>query len=223
MFCGYPSNDIIEFIKSHKNLPYDSEVEYLESTGTQWIGTGISADQDILLECTGRWTDVSTTVVRYAVNAAASGRINFGWMLNRTGSGFGLAAVTNSPTVADADTEWHSVSVCSTEESPCYEFDGEKSSLTPQSSVSLLGIIKLFGNGTNNASIRISYVKISRPSTDLTLLDLIPVRFTNQLGEPEGAMYDRLGVGGMNPDGSPRNDGLYRNQGTGSFLLGDDV
>jgi len=29
-----------------------------------------------------------------------------------------------------------------------------------------------------------------------------------------------LGTGGMNPDGSPRTDGLYRNRGTGSFVIG---
>ena len=38
----------------------------------------------------------------------------------------------------------------------------------------------------------------------------------------EGAMYDRLGTGGMNPDGSPRTDGLYRNRGTGAFTIGSD-
>ena len=45
MFCGYPSNDIIEFIKSHRKLPYDAEVEYLESTGTQYIDTGLPISQ----------------------------------------------------------------------------------------------------------------------------------------------------------------------------------
>jgi hypothetical protein len=36
-------------------------------------------------------------------------------------------------------------------------------------------------------------------------------------------MYDRRGIGGMNPDGSPRTDGLYRNAGTGAFVIGPDV
>ena len=30
-----------------KRLPYDAEVEYLESTGTQWIDTGIVAADDV--------------------------------------------------------------------------------------------------------------------------------------------------------------------------------
>jgi hypothetical protein len=36
-------------------------------------------------------------------------------------------------------------------------------------------------------------------------------------------MYDRANpTVGMNPDGSPRTDGLYRNQGTGAFIIGPD-
>jgi hypothetical protein len=54
--------------------------------------------------------------------------------------------------------------------------------------------------------------------------DFIPVRFTNELGVSEGAMFDRANpTVGMNPDGSPRTDGLYRNRGTGVFSWGDDL
>jgi hypothetical protein len=53
--------------------------------------------------------------------------------------------------------------------------------------------------------------------------DFIPVRFTNELGQSEGAMYDRANpTVGMNPDGSARTDGLYRNRGTGIFVIGPD-
>lgn len=55
-----------------------------------------------------------------------------------------------------------------------------------------------------------------------TNCDFIAVRFTNENGVSEGAMYDRRGIGGMNPDGSPRYDGLYRNRGTGAFVIGPD-
>ena len=53
---------------------------------------------------------------------------------------------------------------------------------------------------------------------------LVPVRFTNELGQTEGAMYDRANpTVGMNPDGSARTDGLYRNRGTGAFVIGSDA
>jgi hypothetical protein len=54
--------------------------------------------------------------------------------------------------------------------------------------------------------------------------DMIPVRFTSEQGVSEGAMYDRANpTVGMNPDGSPRTDGLYRNRGTDAFLYGNDI
>ena len=37
---------------SGKALPYDAEVEYLESTGTQWINTGIIADENTRVKAT---------------------------------------------------------------------------------------------------------------------------------------------------------------------------
>ena len=43
--------------------------------------------------------------------------------------------------------------------------------------------------------------------------DFIPVRFTNELGQSEGAMYDRVS-GELEP---------FRNKGTGAFLWGPDA
>ena len=40
--------------------------------------------------------------------------------------------------------------------------------------------------------------------------DLIPVRFTNENGQSEGAMYDKV------------TKQLFRNKGTGSFVIGPD-
>ena len=46
---------------------------------------------------------------------------------------------------------------------------------------------------------------------DSMVTDMIPVRFTNELGQSEGAMYDR--VSGQ----------LFRNSGTGAFGFGTDI
>ena len=59
-------------------------------------------------------------------------------------------------------------------------------------------------------------------SNSEVILDAVSVRFTNENGVTEGALYDRRGVGGMNRDGTPRNDGMYLNQGTGAFIVGPD-
>ena len=43
------------------------------------------------------------------------------------------------------------------------------------------------------------------------ILDLIPVRFTNEFGNQEGAMYDQI------------SGKIFRNQGSGSFAIGPDA
>lgn len=69
---------------------------------------------------------------------------------------------------------------------------------------------------------RVYFIRIY--NFDDLIYDFIPVRFTNELGQSEGAMYDRANpTVGMNPDGSARTDGLYRNQGTGAFGYGNDL
>jgi hypothetical protein len=52
---------------------------------------------------------------------------------------------------------------------------------------------------------------------DVLVRDFIPVRVGTT-----GAIYDKRGVGGMNPDGTARNDGMYFNRGTGNFGYGND-
>ena len=73
----------------------------------------------------------------------------------------------------------------------------------------------IFAYSKNNSPYRISHARFySFKCTDTELeadvRDFIPVRFTNELGQSEGAMYDR--VSGQ----------LFRNAGTGSFVIGPD-
>lgn len=49
MFLGSPPLKIKEWMKLNA-VPYDAEVEYLESTGTQWIDTGIVAQNGLTVE-----------------------------------------------------------------------------------------------------------------------------------------------------------------------------
>lgn len=51
--------------------------------------------------------------------------------------------------------------------------------------------------------------------------DFIPVR-VGAGANAVGCLYDRRGVGGMNSDGTARNDGLYYNSGTGALVIGPD-
>lgn len=53
-------------------------------------------------------------------------------------------------------------------------------------------------------------VKFSITRNGIVITDLVPVRFTNDNGENEGAMYDRV------------SGHLFRNSGTGAFIVGPD-
>lgn len=63
----------------------------------------------------------------------------------------------------------------------------------------------------NNTKFKgnIYYFKIQKSGK--LIINLIPVRFTNELGQTEGAMFDKV------------TGKLFRNQGTGSFVIGPDV
>ena len=40
--------------------PYDAEVEYLETTGTQWVDTGVNPGGATEYEIEGEWADFGT-------------------------------------------------------------------------------------------------------------------------------------------------------------------
>lgn len=84
------------------------------------------------------------------------------------------------------------------------------------------GNIAIGKRGAAEADTNTKYYYVSIIVDGKLVRDLIPVRFTNNRGESEGAMYNRLGVGGMNYDGTLRHDGLYINRGNGAFIIGPD-
>lgn len=65
--------------------------------------------------------------------------------------------------------------------------------------------IRLFGNLSQQISQFTLY-----DLNGAALIDLIPVRFMNETGQQEGAMYDKV------------SKQLFRNKGTGSFIIGPD-
>ena len=188
------------------NLPYDAEIEYLQSTGTQWIDTGIVPDAT-----TGFEAEVvcSNNTDSYFIGLRNNSS-NTRWGAGHSSGGFywcygsyqtsgrltGLSAniklnylndkkfiATNGSTVAD-------VSLPSLSFTPAYN-------------------IRLFGSAGTVASYskwsgKIYYVKITQGSE--LVMDLIPVR----VGQV-GYMYDKV---------SGR---LFGNSGTGNFTLGPDV
>jgi hypothetical protein len=194
-------------------LPYDAEVEYLASTGTQYIDTGFRLMLSDVVECKAsignrnRILGVIEGTKRF--NITGGGNDTFAYY---PGSGYlGRTATSlNQPyvfTLGDGS----------------FAIDGTVTGTTTYADFTFTTSCVIFarniGTGVNDFfQGSIFYFTIRRGGKIVT--NLIPVRFTNELGRSEGAMYDRANpTVGMNRDGTPRTDGLYLNRGKGSFVL----
>lgn len=201
-------------------LPYDAEVEYLESTGTQLINTGI-APNSATTRIAGRiylGTGSGSVAVfgsRVAYNNKAY--LLFGYMSDPTYNyklrfdfgntnkhsaslGVGWWNIDISGNILTVSNETYSQSVVADLASasntvPMFLFSVSTSGSPWAAPV---------GNG-----IRCSQFSIWE--SNVLVRDFIPVRFTNELGVSEGAMYDR--VSGQ----------LFGNAGTGAFTIGPDI
>ena len=204
-------------------LPYDAEVEYLESTGTQWIDTGIHGRDGLQVRTRAMpivgyvyGTNLSKTYLVFRLSADAQHLSGGAWSPSVNFTDFPVSSGAIHEILADTTSGNKSVAIDGTTVRSWTSTSTAVSTLT-------LGLFAYHNSSmleSHYGQSRIYSFSVHDTSTGQLLLDLIPVRFTNEQGQSEGAMYDRLGVGGMNPDGSPRTDGLYRNRGTGAFIIG---
>ena len=194
-----------------KRLPYDAEVEYLESTGTQWIDTGIvptdSTGFQVLSRCLGTGVDnnyrligVQDGSVRclFSTQTVGSNNTFFGWNspVGRLGLFYNvdvlasLNFLNNRSAILNGQTKASNLSTLGTITLRMYLFGNNSQA----------------GNMSNNFIGRVYSAKISENST--LVRDFIPVRKGTV-----GYMYDRV-TGLMKPFG---------NAGTGDFVVGPDV
>lgn len=187
------------------------EVEYLESTGTQWIDTGIypgnTTQTDISFMLRG-----NTASTSYDCVAACEGNSVFYWISARNGSTKDRYLLnTKSDSAPSVVTRTlnvrHNVSFNVVSNKAIV--DGVTYSLgsvtnTCSMTLTLWGE-HLFSHVSYMSIARIYSVAITDRSTGTVLRDMIPVRVGNV-----GYMYDR--VSGQ----------LFGNGGTGSFVLGPD-
>jgi len=177
-----------------RGLPYDAEVEYLESTGTQWIDTGVeSTNVDTIFEAT------------FAMRNIPSGNSFFGADSILTGAQSGKIALTQ--VAMNANTFYTTKLVYTVGSNRLVYVDGELAATA--SNYHVVYPIKLFalGAGGSDASIGsflISHVEIWLDG--VLVRDMIPVRKGGV-----GYMYDRV------------SKQLFGNQGTDDFVIGPDV
>ena len=197
-----------------KRLPYDAEIEYLESTGTQWIDTGVILDS------------MSSVLLDYQLTATAQSRaglfgglVQTGLTIFRFGSlissssdrrlecGYGTGNVYYQ--YAAQDLSRHVIEQRTNE----YYVDGVLTYSFPAAT---------FSANTSAPLLNFTYVNYVAAKArcfssrwwqgGVLVRDFIPVRVGSV-----GYLYDRA-----NPTGGPLGNGLYGNAGTGAFVVGPD-
>lgn len=202
-------------------LPYDAEVEYLQCTGTQYIDTGVHGRDDLDIVTNVFLPASASEVIGMNPIFGCAGRTTayqIGVRHNSTAFASGLNTKFQSSANSAVFGEWVELELDTTSGAKHFYVNGiAKRSINNSndevstSTIYLFGFSALDGTasfGQGNFSIRGFTVK--DVVTNKTLIDLIPVRFTNELGQSEGAMYDRA------------SGQLFRNAGTGAFTIGPD-
>ena len=194
-------------------LPYDAEVEYIDSVVPAYIDTGIPIDSsDITIICDAAFlSDAGALSSMLGTDGdyfclirlyESSGKIEMWWR--------GWKAYL--PSDASDLFRRHSFKFASSGETFVdgteigYAWGHFNGRTNPTIKISAYNA----GNTTRQGQCRYWGFKILG-SDEHTVMDMIPVRFTNGLGVSEGAMYDRV------------SRKLFRNAGTGAFVTGPDV
>lgn len=199
LFTNIGSGSFILGPDKGTSIPY-TQVEYLQSSGTQYINLGIKPKSDELIEIKFQYVGVQSTMVIGCRTSSSAGKFVVGSGTSGTKIYAALGSASNA-NLLNFDQNVHSV-VVNTSGGFAFVDDGSKTNVGSFSSNNLN--IYLFAanqNGTVSyqATARIMEVKIG------TRMWLVPVR-----DGQTGYMYDKI------------NRTLYGNVGTGNFILGAD-
>ena len=229
-------------LTSGKRLPYDAEVEYLESTGTQWIDTGTSMkygdDFELNFEIT-KLMSANGYAGGYVLASVApngwSRSYVLGWYPKNSVQHFLFcfyydeSSYQKFPTPV-ANLEY--IVSCHAERGNMTMTVNGVQYTDTANNTEVSGQLAMFARATQVANGKITAVNaqsnvkirsIKHYRSGALINDFAPVRFTNELGQTEGAMFDRANPNiGRGRNGEPRTDGLYLNRGTGSFTIGPD-
>ena len=204
-------------LKSTIELPYAEELEYLESSGAQYINTGVLVNPDYSIEVTFVMTQTKTTWdTLFGTRNSSQARFTARWANTATGK-LGVHrskakttayeyyddANATKPKVTDT---WHTIKLAKRE----YSFDGalRKTFSATTSTTAFSYPIYLFaldnaGSPADYGYFRIKSARMWNSSNEL-IRDYIPVIDK----EGKAAMYDKV------------NGVFYYNKGSGSFKVG---
>ena len=202
--AGVASGAIVRSLESGKKIGRVSKegggvsaVEYLESTGTQYINTGINPQSSTTwstdIVCLPKSGVTYMSLIGYSYNTLGIQSVG---ITQSKWSQTSLVVDYANPTLVHADQNGQI-------------FNG----IQGNSNNIGKGLLYLF----NRANVLTQYPWAGKIYSakiwieSILVRDFKPVHFTNELGQSEGAMYDR--VSGQ----------FFRNQGTGAFIIGPDV
>ena len=191
-------------------LPYDAEVEYLESSGTQWIDTGIVRNLSTKIRYITTimpMTASSTTNGPRALYVGTQGYFYFGYINGMLQAGQSGAGSTGIPI---SFNQFYNIDV--TFDPILKQMNIECNGITKQysnftySNVPTNATVWLFRINNDTVCVGASRFKATKIyKNDILVMDFIPVRVGTI-----GYMYDK--VSGQ----------LFGNAGTGDFILGPD-
>ena len=192
------------YTEEQSEVLFDAEVEYLESTGTQYIDTGFTFSDGYSFSF--KFRPINSPFIAYGANSnghecfiRSDGVYYWGGQRGSFGE-----------SISDVDSEINGSFDSGTAVLERNGVSAIFSGRTPNDKeVYLFAILNITIPPIDKIKQRIYYHSITSIANGL-VQDLIPVRFTNSHGMSEGAMYDR--VTGQ----------LFRNLGTGSFIIGPD-
>ena len=200
------------FLMSGARLSYDAEVEYLESTGTQYIDTGVSSSSAVGIEVDCSDVRTNTWICggrrAYVVDALGYFRLPGGNLRVCFGTQqierpFGMArhvlALRDASYYVDGTLVFSFVPETFVSDQPIYLCNLNIGGGQP-SNIGMMG--RVYWAGIYSAAVLVR--------------DFIPVRVGSG-SSAVGYLYDRA-----NPDGGPLGNGLYPNAGTGAFVMGPD-
>ena len=202
-----------------KRLPYDAEVEWIAGSPqrTAYINTGICPTSTMRIEAEisrtgtadGWYFNTESRYIGLTSTNTTGDNFGFGWAPPRINYGGGLSTFWN----------WFDFPENTKIK---FDFQGGKSWINgvawfDRSAATLTSTtwLALLANHRSSSVIecanserRIHSFKVL--DGDIVLEHLIPVRFTNELGDSEGAMFDKV------------SEKFFRNAGTGAFPFGPD-
>ena len=191
-------------------LPYDAEIEYLQTTGTQYIDTGIVSGTNIVAEIKAILTQTSSDVQTFLC-ARTGNNVSFSNLLSikNVSTPYVQIGSGNSSVDSSADpTVLHTYRTGLQNNSLFFETDGTTEGTRAISGTTSDLSMYLFARHTDSGADRgiyskLYYCKITKNGS--LVRDFIPVR----VGQT-GYLYDRV------------SGELFGNDGTGSFALGND-